>query len=77
MIPVTIGYYYWSQTGGPAPLIVDNGDTLTIGDPVGIAGTSNGAGEAGLRVTVQTEWGQCMSIAAADEPAVVYLSLDN
>jgi hypothetical protein len=76
LIPVTANYFYWSQTGGPAPLIVDNGDTLTIGDPVGIPATSGDAGEAGLRVTVQAEWGQAISIATGDEPAVVYLTLD-
>jgi hypothetical protein len=76
LIPVTANYYFWAQTGGPAPIIVDTGDTLTIGDPVGIAGTSAVAGAAGVRVTVQTEWGQCMSIATAAEPALVYLSLD-
>jgi hypothetical protein len=76
LIPVTASYFYWSQTGGPAPLLVDTGDTLTIGDPVGIPGTSAVAGDAGLRVTVQAEWGQCMSIAVAAEPALVYLTLD-
>ncbi len=76
LIPVTANYYYWAQTGGPAPLMVDTGDTIVIGGSVGVAGTSAVAGACGTRVTTKYEWGVVMSIAAADETALVYLTID-
>jgi hypothetical protein len=74
---VTASYYYWSQTGGPAPLIVDTDDTLTIGDSAGIPGTSAVAGAASNRQSTFPQWGRVMSIATAAEPAIVYLTLDS
>lgn len=76
LIPVTASYFYWSQTGGPAPLLVDTGDTVVIGAPVGVPATSAVTGAAGAAQTLRIHWGHVMSIAAADEPALVYLVLD-
>jgi hypothetical protein len=77
LCPVTASYYYWSQTGGPCPLIVDTDDTLTIGDSCGIPGTSAVAGATANRQSTYPEWGRIMSIATAGEPAVVYLTLES
>jgi hypothetical protein len=76
LIGVTIAYYYWSQTAGPAPVIVDTGETVVIGQPVGLPGTSAVPGACGVNVTITTRWGRVMFVAAAAEPALVDLQLE-
>lgn len=75
-IAVTAAYYYWTQTEGPAPLIVDTGDTLVIGDPVGIPGTNAVAGTCAAPGTTAGVYGHVMFIATAAEPALVKLKLE-
>jgi hypothetical protein len=77
LIDVTINYYFWAQTGGPCPLVVDTGDTIVIGAPVGVPGTNAVAGACGARQSTRIEWGRTMSIATGDEPALIYLTLDS
>ena len=74
--PVPIGYYYWSQVRGPCPLMVGNGDTLTIGQPVGCAATLAAAGCAAARASTKDFWGIAISIATGDEPGLVDLRLE-
>lgn len=76
LIGVTIAYYYWSQTAGPAPVIVDTGETVVIGQPVGLPATSAVPGACGVNVTITTRWGKVMFVAAAAEPALVNLTLE-
>ena len=76
VIAVTASYYYWSQTRGPAGVIVDTGDTVVIGDPVGLAATSAVPGACGPAVTIKSRWGVVMFVAAADEVALVELQLE-
>jgi len=76
VIAVTAAYYYWSQTGGPAAVVVDTGETIVIGQPVGLPGTSAVAGACGVNVTITTRWGAVMFVAAAAEPALINLQLD-
>ena len=81
LCPVAIGYYYWSQVKGPAPVMVDTGDTIEIGSYVGCPRTNAVAGACGPVTTVTTEqlrtvWGRAMSIAAADEPALINLCIE-
>lgn len=80
LCPVPIGYYYWSQVKGPAPIVVDTGDTLVIGAYAGIPGTNAVAGTCG---TVDVAgagafpfYGRVMSIATAAEPALINLMLE-
>ena len=76
-IEVTAEYYYWSQTGGAAAMLVDTGDTLVIGDPVGVPATNAVAGAVGIAVTVKGRYGDCMYISAAGEAALIDLKIDS
>lgn len=75
-IAVTAAYYYWSQTGGPAACIVDTAETILIGQPVGLPGTSSVAGACGVNVTITTRWGPVLYVAAATDAALIDLQLD-
>jgi len=75
LIAVDIGYYYWSQVKGPAPITVDTGDTLVIGEPCASAGTNAVAGAAGPAVTLEGHYGKVLYIGTADEIAIVQLDL--
>ncbi len=75
-IAVTAAYYYWSQTGGPAACIVDTAETILIGQPVGLPGTSSVAGACGVNVTITTRWGPVLYVAAATDAALINLQLD-
>jgi len=77
LIDVTAEYYYWAQTGGPAPILVDDSETVVIGDKVGPPGTYADAGSCGVYVTIQQHWGHVLSVGPADEPAIVDLDIDN
>ena len=76
-VPVPINYYYWAQYRGPCCLIVDDGETVVVGQPVGKPGTAGDAGACGVPANDGTNaiWGTCMVIAATDEPAIVNLLL--
>jgi hypothetical protein len=78
---VPIGYYYWSQVKGPAPLLVDGSETMDIGQAVGCPVTLGTAGNGGPLITTTAEvlrrpWGTCMEIATDGEPALVDLFLE-
>jgi hypothetical protein len=78
---VPIGYFYWSQTKGPAPLIVDGSETYDIGQMVGcpITLATAGMGGAHMLTTAQVlrqPWGVCMEIATDGEPGLVDLMLE-
>lgn len=75
-IAVTAAYYYWSQTAGPAACIVDTGETIVIGQPVGNPGTSAVAGACGVNVTITHRWGTVMYVAAATDAALIDLQLE-
>lgn len=79
--PVSAGYYYWSQTKGPAPLLVDGSETMDIGQMVGCPITLGTAGNGGPIITTTAEvlrrpWGTCMEIATDGEPSLVDLCLE-
>ena len=75
LIAVTAEYFFWAQVKGPCPLTVDNGDTLTIGEPVGSAGTNAVAGACGVATTLEGHYGRAMTIGTADETALINLDL--
>ena len=84
LIAVTANYYYWSQISGPAPLLVDTGDTVVIGQMVGLPKTAAVDGACGpitvdtttsTDLNVRTPWGQVITVAAADEYAIVDLKI--
>lgn len=78
LIDVTAEYYYWAQVSGPAPLIVDTADTVVIGQPVGKPGTNAVAGACGVVAADGTDivYGRCMTVGAAAEPALVFLTIE-
>lgn len=76
LVTVSDDEFFWAQTGGCAPLIVDTAETVVIGDSVGSPATSSVAGACGVRVTLEGSWGNVMAVGAAAEPALVYLHLD-
>ena len=78
---VTANYWYWSQTKGPASLIVDTGDTIVAGQYVGNPRTAAVDGACGPSTTVTTEilrevWGTAIRVSTAGEPALVDLCLE-
>jgi len=78
LIDVTAAYYYWAQTGGDCPMLVDAGDTLVLGGPVGEPGTHGTAGGVGVVANDGTDevWGFARYIADAGEAAIIDLCLD-
>lgn len=79
LVDVTAANYYWSQTKGPAPLIVDTGDTLVVGGKAGIPATNAVAGACGTTTATLYAfpvYGTVMWIAAAAEPALISLELE-
>ena len=75
-IAITADYYFWAQRRGPCGVRVDAGDTITIGAPAGVPGTSGTPGGFGVRQSTRLEWGTIMHIGEAAGTALVYLSLE-
>ena len=76
LIAVTADYYYWSQTKGPAPIIVDATETIVIGDLVGAPAAQGTAGRVGIWVTLTKPWGTCvLANTTVAEPAIIWLDL--
>ena len=79
LVDVAANNYYWAQTFGPAPLIVDTGDTIVVGAKVGIPGTNAVAGAGGVATATGFAYpiyGTVLWIATAGEPALVFLELE-
>ena len=74
---VSASYYFWAQTTGPASVIVDAGDTIVVGEPVGHPGTSGTAGSVGLVANDGTDpvYGTAIYAAAAADYALVNLTI--
>lgn len=75
LLVVDIGYYYWSQFAGPAPLLVDTAETIVIGDPCGHPAACAVAGACGLNVTLKGGYGRVLVVAPAAEYAIVDLEI--
>ena len=72
LVAVTAAYYCWLQTKGYAPVYVDDGDTLIIGNVAGLGGTDAGACDE-VAADTTAVFGTTVSIAAADEAAIIDL----
>jgi len=74
---VTASYYYWAQYKGTCPLMVDAGDTVVVGEPIGKAGTAGTAGAGGVVGTTGANavWGTVRYVATGGETALVDLNL--
>ena len=78
LVTVTASYYFWAQTKGPASVLIDTGDTILIGDPVGHIDSSGSAGSVGLVSTYATDptMGKCMYAAAGADYGLINLSIE-
>jgi len=79
LVDVTAAYFYWAQTKGPCPIIVDTGDTLVVGGKGGIPATNAVAGAVGTATATAYAfpfYGMVMSIGTAAEPALINLELE-
>jgi len=74
LIDVTNGYYFWAQTGGPCPVIVDSGDSVAVGNSCGYGTTD--AGTCMTRTTLNASFGNVLLEGAVDEAALINLSID-
>ena len=76
-VAVPVNYYYWAQYRGWCPVIVDDGDTLVIGEPAGQPGTAGDDGAIGVVAADGTDevWGTVVTIGDTDEPAIINLML--
>ena len=77
LITITDDYYFWAQTRGYAPVVVDDGDTVIIGDYVMGGETDAGACEplTATDVTI-VPYGICVQVAANDTYATIDLKLE-
>jgi hypothetical protein len=73
---VPASYYFWAQTKGPCPMIVDAGDTLVVGALAGVPGTHGTAGAVGIPAITTDVWGRTIFVAAAGETALIDLNLE-
>lgn len=80
LVNVAVNYFFWSQTGGPCPIIVDtdeeSGAIPIIGNDFGVPSTHDIDGAGGNRETLNENWGNVLLIGAVDEPALIWLVLD-
>lgn len=79
-VAVPINYYFWAQFRGPAPVIIDDTDTIVVGDQV-MCSLDNSAASDGTvalkDVTIADDFkvGYCMMTGAVSETAVINLTL--
>ena len=79
LVDVTAAYYYWAQTKGPAPIIVDTADTLVVGGKAGVPATDAIAGTCGTTTATAYAfpiYGTVLWIGTAAEPALINLELE-
>lgn len=76
-VVVAADYYYWAQYRGFCGMIVDNGDSIIVNQPVGWPGTHGVDGTVGLVGTTGTDdvWGTLVSTPTGDEAVIVDLML--
>lgn len=75
-LTVTANNYFWAQTKGPCAMVVDTGETLVVGGPVGYPETIAVAGAVGVPTVTDHIWGQAIQIGAAGESAMINLQLE-
>ncbi len=76
LVAVAAASFYWSQTKGPTPIIVDATETIVIGDLVGAPATQTTDGAVGTWVTLTKPWGVAMRAnTTVDEPCLVFLDI--
>lgn len=79
-LAVTAANYYWAQTKGPCAMIVDDGETIVLGELVGYPATDGDAGSIGVINIDGTNstpiYGRVITVVAADSYAMVDLTVE-
>jgi hypothetical protein len=76
LVAVAASEYFWAQTAGPCPVIVDDGESVQIGEKVGAPGAYADVGACGVWVTLTQTWGNVLHVGVTDEPALIDLVLE-
>lgn len=76
LIDVTDNYFFWAQRGGYAPCIVDDGETIVLGDAVGHPETPADTGACGVVAATDQVWGYVVMNAGTDAAALIDLTID-
>ncbi len=73
---VTASFYFWAQTRGVASVIIDTGDSVIVGEPLGHLDGSGTAGSLGLVAAIATDSvvGTAISAAAGADYGIVLLN---
>jgi hypothetical protein len=74
---IPASYYFWAKVKGIVAVIMDDGDDVVIGEPVGHIDGSTGVGTIGLVSTAATDnvLGVCIYDSAVDEAGLVNLHI--
>lgn len=72
---VPIGYYYWAQYKGYAPVLADDTDTVVVGDVVSLSDSVVGTIHLNDALTDDVPVGICVLPGAVNEPCIVDLNL--
>lgn len=78
LIDVAANYFFWAQSRGPAPVLVDT-ETVVVGDQIGETDDANVDGGAGIHAVTYPIWGTVMSKPTntqTDQPAIVDLCIE-
>jgi hypothetical protein len=73
---ITANHYYWAQRCGPCAMVVDDGETVVVGEAAGYPATIATPGAVGISAVTDPIWGEFMGVAAAGETALVYLRME-
>ena len=73
---ITASFFFWAQTRGAASVIIDTGDTVVVGEPLGHLDGSGTAGSLGLVAAIATDSvvGTAISAAAGADYGLVLLN---
>jgi len=74
---IPASFYFWAKTKGIVSVLMDNGDDVVIGDPVGHIDSGTAVGTIGLVSTFATDilLGVCLYDSAVDEAGLVNLNI--
>ena len=75
-IAVAAASFFWLQTAGPAAVVVDDAETLVIGNMCGIPAANADTGACGVNTATDGVLGRVLSVAPTDEFAVIDLQLE-
>lgn len=78
-VPLTAAQFGWLQTQGPCTMLIDDGDTITIGALAGVPATNADAGTAGAATATLFAfpiYGRVMQVGAGDKYGVIDLMLE-